>query len=177
MVKNRASVIAAVLLTGLACSTRVQAGGFDLSMADEITNRFSKAPRESKPETPPLVDFVFSSRAVHEGHGPEPTRCGSVGFYGPPITWLQREDVLLAELRARESQIAADLKTKAVVAASAPVRGHIVVPSSGPTPLIFDWREAMPKAAPLKGWSGMTLAVQGVALRFGDEGATRRNYR
>jgi hypothetical protein len=124
-------------------------------------------------EEKPLVDFAFAfSRAVTEGDHSNLAGNFARTHQGTTAKSMQHQDILIAELEARESQIASDMKAEAVVEDPAPVQGRITVPARGPAPVKLDptWLEVAPPGEPQKGWSGMTLAVQDVALRFVDEG-------
>jgi hypothetical protein len=120
----------------------------------------------------PFFDFAFAfSRAVAGGDPAD--------MFGPIVTHkrdkiaasMQHQDLVLAELQAREDQISDDLEIEPAPA-DLPVSG--VEPAaaklnSAPINLQKAWEA--PPMVPTKGWSGMTLAIEGVVMRFADEGA------
>lgn len=151
------------------------------AVLEEGTRSFVSLPAKYSPDirvsrtrqVKPLVDFAFAfSRAVAGSHHSNVSG-GSINRKQNQVAAsMQHQDLVIAELEARESQIASDLEAKAAVDNPAPIQGRIAVPTRRPAPVNLDkaWPEVAPKAAPEKGWSGMTLAIEDVALRFVDEG-------
>jgi hypothetical protein len=127
-------------------------------------------------EDKPLVDFAFAfSRAVagreHSGARASSLQGDAINRKQDKVAAsMQHQDVVIAELEARETQITKDLEVASPLSEAPASKSDTPSVINGPDPL--DLRKAL-KAVPASrtsGWSGMTLAVQGVALRFVDEG-------